>query len=110
MTNYKELKSKIFWNNIKGIGGTASKLFFTTAGYALVGLGSLIVGLGNASHKGAEKAKTYSEEKFEEAKNLKKEGVEQKKKDNEEWETELKELKDESKVEEVEDGDYCLIS
>ena len=108
--NYTNIKNQIFWSSIKGLGGTAFKFGLTTAGYALVGLGSLITGLGNASHAGAKKVGTYSEQKFEEAKNLKEEAVEQKKKDNEEWVEGLENYKEEDrKVEEDEDG-YCVIS
>ncbi|CAI2161395.1 10327_t:CDS:2 [Funneliformis geosporum] len=55
-----------------------------TTSLALVGIGTILVGLGNASNEGAKQAKTYSEEKFNEAENLKQEAIEQKKKDNEE--------------------------
>ena len=102
MVNYKETKSKIFWNKVKGWGSTAVCL-------TLGGVATVLIGLGNLSNKGAEKAQTYSESKFEEAETLKQEARAEKDKESKEWKKELEKVEKTDKDVKGGDSGWCIV-
>jgi len=97
--SYKEVKNQIWWKKVKGWFGSVGYYILTPAGWVLTTLGAILVALGGASHKGAEKANIYSENKFAEAQQLKEEAEAQKVKDNQKFLKELKKQKEKEVVE-----------